>query len=50
MEVPPSTYCRVDMFGPFIIKQRQREVKRYGDMFTCMNGQAVHIEVTQSRY
>ena len=33
MEVPPFTYCGVDMFGPFIIRQRQSEVKRYGAMF-----------------
>ena len=47
-EVPPLTYCGVDMFGPFIIKQRRSEVKRYGGMFTCMNTRAVHIEVTHS--
>ena len=34
MEVPPFTYCEVDMFGPFITKQRRSEVKRNGAMFT----------------
>ena len=48
MEVPPFTYCGVDMFGPFIIKQRRSEVKRFGATFTCMNSCAVHIEVTHS--
>ena len=48
MEVPPFPYCGVDMFGPFIIKQRQSEVKRYGAMFTCMNSCAVHTEVIHS--
>ena len=48
MEVLPFTYCGVDMFGPFIIKQRRSEVKRYGAMFYCMNSRAVHIEVTHS--
>ena len=48
MEVPPFTYCRVDMFGPFIIKQRPSEVKRYGAMFTCMNSRTAHIEVPHS--
>ena len=48
MEVPPFTYCRVDMFGPFIIKQRRSEVKRYGAIFTCMNSRAIHTEVTHS--
>ena len=48
MEVQPFTYCGVDMFSPFIIKQRQSEVKQYGAMFNCMNSRAVHIEVTHS--
>ena len=48
MEVPPFTYCSVDMFGPFIIKQRPSEVKRYGAMFTCMNSRTAHIEVPHS--
>ena len=48
MEVPPITYCEVDMFGLFIIRQRGSEVKRYGAMVTRMNSRAVHIEVTQS--
>ena len=48
MEVLPFTYCGVDMFGPFIIKQRESEVKRYGVMFTCMNSCGVHIEVIHS--
>ena len=48
IEVSPFTYCRVDMFGPFIIKQRRSEVKRYGAMFTCVNTRAVRIEVTNS--
>ena len=33
---PTFTYCGVDMFGPFLIKQRRNEVKCYGAMFTCM--------------
>ena len=48
MEVPPFTYCGVDMFGPFIIEQRQSEIKRYGAKLTCMNSRAVHIDVTHS--
>ena len=48
MEVPPFSYCGVDMFGQFIIKQRQSEVKWYGAMFRCKNSHAVHIEVTHS--
>ena len=47
-EVPPFTFYGVDMFGPFIIKQRRSQVKPYGAMFTCMSCQAVHIEITHS--
>ena len=47
-EAPPFTYCGVDMFGPFVIKQRRIEIKRYGSMFTCMVSRAVHIEITHS--
>ena len=43
---PPFTYCGIDMFGPFIIKERRSEVKRYGALFTCMASRAVHIEMT----
>ena len=42
---PPLTYCEVDMFGPFLIKQCRNEVK-HGAMFTCMGSRAVHIEIT----
>ena len=47
---PPSTYCAVDYFGPFIIKDGMKELKRYGVLFTCMASRAVHIELpTPSR-
>ena len=45
---PPFTYYGVDMFGPFIIKEGRKELKRYGAMFTCLASRAVHIEITNS--
>ena len=35
-EAPPFTYCGVDMFGPFEIKERRTILKRYGALFICL--------------
>ena len=42
------TYCGVDMFGPFKIKEGRKELKRYCALFTCFSSRAVHIEVTKT--
>ena len=36
------------MFGPFLIKEGRKELKRYGALFTCLTSRAVHIECTRS--
>ena len=41
IEPPSFTYCGVDMFGPFMIKERQSEIKKYGILFTCLNSRAI---------
>lgn len=38
------TYCGVDLFGPFIIKERRSELKCYGVMCTFLNSREVHLE------
>nr|XP_021322660.1 uncharacterized protein LOC108179640 [Danio rerio] len=41
---PPFTCCGIDCFGPFIVKEGRKELKRYGLLFTCLCSRAVHIE------
>ena len=47
-ELSPFTYCGVDLFGPFVIRSKRKELKRYGFMFTCPCRRAIHIENTYS--
>ena len=44
----PFTFCAVDYFGPWYIKEGRREVKRYGVLFTCLASRAVHMDVASS--
>ena len=37
IDEPPFTNFGVDMFGPFLIKEGRKELKRYGALFTCLS-------------
>ena len=43
---PPFTHCGIDFFGPFVIKEGRKELKRYGVLFTCLASRAIHLEVS----
>ncbi|XP_014673254.1 PREDICTED: uncharacterized protein LOC106813591 [Priapulus caudatus] len=45
LEPCPFTYCGLDCFDPFTIKEGRKELKRYGLILTCMSMRAIHIEV-----
>lgn len=45
---PPFTYCGMDCFGPFSVKQGRKVYKRYGLIFTCLSSRAIHIEMIDS--
>ena len=45
---PPFIYTGVDYFGPYMIKEGRKELKRYGCLFTCLASRAVHIETANS--
>ena len=47
-EEPPFTYCQGDLFGPFVICSKRKELKNYGVMFTCLCSHAIDIEVAHS--
>ena len=45
---PQFTYCGIDMFGPVLVKEGRKEMKRCGSLFTCLSSRAIHIESTNS--
>lgn len=47
-QAPPFTYCAVDYCGPWYIKERRKELKRYVALFTCMASRAIHLEVSHT--
>ena len=48
IDEPPFKNCGVDMFGPFLIKEGRKELRRYEALFTYLSSRAVNIECTCS--
>ncbi|XP_067930805.1 uncharacterized protein [Watersipora subatra] len=42
---PPFTNIGIDTFGPYYVKDKRTELKRWGLQITCLYSRAVHIEV-----
>ena len=40
----PFYYVGLDCFGPFMVKYRRAEVKRYGCIYSCFTTRAFHFE------
>ena len=45
---PPFTYCGVDIFGPFVVKDGRKEVKKYGALYNCLSSRVIDNEVVHS--
>ena len=48
LEQPPFTNTGVDFFGPLLIKQGRKRLKRWVSLFTCMTVRCIHLEVVES--
>ncbi|XP_043200214.1 uncharacterized protein LOC122369489 [Amphibalanus amphitrite] len=46
--VEPFSHCAVDCFGPFYVKERRSQVKRWGILFSCLASRAIHLETVCS--
>ena len=44
----PFTFCGVDMFRPFVVKNGRKEMKWYGALYTYLSSRTIHIEMTYS--
>lgn len=43
----PFTHVGMDVFGPFYVKDRRTEAKRWGLVITCLYSRAIHLEVLE---
>ena len=45
---PPYNNCGVDLFGPILVKQGRKRLKRWGVLFTCLTVRCIHLEIVES--
>ena len=46
LDKPVFSHVGIDYFGPILVTQGRKQVKRYGCIFTCLTVRAVHIEIS----
>ena len=44
---PPFTNIAMDVFGPYYVKDRRTELKRWGLLITCLYSRAIHVEILE---
>ena len=44
-ETPPFTAVGCDCFGPFMVNESRKQLKKYGVVYTCLYSRAIHIEL-----
>ena len=44
----PFTYGGIAMFGPILVKEAHKEMKRHGSLFICLSSRAIHIKFANS--
>ena len=45
---PPFTYCSIDIFGPILVKEGHKEMKRDACLFKCLSNKVIYIKSTYS--
>ena len=48
IDKPVFSHIGIDYFGPIMVNQDRRQVKRYGCIFTFLTVRAVHLEISHN--
>ena len=44
----PFMHVGLDCFGPFLVKEGRKSLKKYGVIFVCLQSRAVHVELVDN--